>query len=430
MRGGANSADDSGMARPTFAAPTALVALAGLVACSASAPVPGDSATPAGGTSAGGSGRGGGGGAATTGGSAGGGVALGGSNSSPPEACASANYPAGRVPASLLFVFDRSGSMDEGVNGKDKGGPTKWAVAVEAVSTALGAIDVDFDAGFNLFPAGKFDDSKLAGCFIGVGDKAMCKAIQEDNGCKDIAQTPNILMAPIKETGPKIQALLAKTDPTGGTPTRWALKYGWDYLKSLPTAGERYVVLVTDGQPNTYQQTPLGTTGLECGTLGQIAQEVTAATTGSPPVKTFVIGSPGDTDPKVLSGLALNGGTAKEGCNATNYEAKECHYQLEKNNFGDGLVAALKEIAGKASKGCTFAVPAGANADPSFVNVAAQGPAGDAEIFKDELHAAGWDYTDEGKTNVEIFGDTCEKLKNGELTSVKVITGCQTKVAK
>ena len=52
---------------------------------------------------------------------------------------------------------------------------------------------------------------------------------------------------------------------------------------------------------------------------------------------------------QALESLALNGGTAKDGCNASNYKNKECHYQLDKNNFGDGLVSALKEIAGKAS---------------------------------------------------------------------------------
>jgi hypothetical protein len=413
-----------------FAVP-ALLALA----CSASTTPPGDTDTPGSGANGGASAGGADGSGASSGtdgaAASGSGLNIGGSGSIDDDtACAAADYKAGRVPANLLFLFDRSGSMDDGVNGANNGGPSKWSVAVDAVSTALDGIDVDVDLGFMLFPAGKFDDSKLAACFLNSNAPG-CKELMEDSGCKDIDPTPSVLMSPITESRPKIQSVLAKTKPTGGTPTRWALKYAWDYLQTLPTAGERYVVLVTDGQPQTYGPNPLGgTMAKECGTLGDLAADTTAATLGSPPVKTFVIGSPGDTDFEILSGLALNGGTAKPGCNASNYKSKECHYQLDKNNFGDGLVTALKEIAGKASNGCTFAVPSGANSNPDLVNVQADGPNGSVDILMDTAHADGWDYTDGSQSNVEVFGPTCEKLKNGELLTVKVLTGCKTKVAK
>jgi hypothetical protein len=404
------------------------------LACSASTPPQGDG--PGEGQNGGSNGAGSDGSGASSGANgaaaaSGSGINVGGSQGIDEDtACAAADYQAGRVPANLLFLFDRSGSMDDGVNGSNGGGPSKWSVAVDAVSTALDGIDVDVDLGFMLFPAGKFDDGKLAACFLSSNTPG-CKELMEDSGCKDIDPTPSVLMSPILESRPKIQSLLAKTDPTGGTPTRWALKYAWEYLQKLPTAGERYVVLVTDGQPQTYGPNPLGgTMAKDCGTLGDLAADTTAATLGSPPVKTFVIGSPGDTDFEILSGLALNGGTAKPGCNASNYKSKECHYQLDKNNFGDGLVTALKEIAGKASNGCTFAVPSGANSNPDLVNVEANGPAGSVEIYKDSDHQDGWDYTDGSQSNVEVFGPTCEKLKNGELLTVKVLTGCKTKVAK
>lgn len=404
------------------------------LACNASAPPPGSDDGSNGQAATGGTGGADGSGATSGGGTdgaaaSGSGLNIGGSTSVDEDtACAVGDYPAGRIPANLLFLFDRSGSMDDPASGS--GGPSKWAVAVDAVSTALDGIDVEVDLGFMLFPAGKFDDGKMAACFLSPNTPG-CKELMEDSGCKDIDPTPSVLMSPIEQSRPKIQSLLAKTSPTGGTPTRWALKYAWDYMQKLPTSGERYVVLVTDGQPQTFQPSPLGgTMAKECGTLGELAADTTAATLGSPPVKTFVIGSPGDTDFEILSGLALNGGTAKPGCNASNYKNKECHYQLDKSNFGDGLVTALKEIAGKASNGCTFAVPSGANSNPDLVNVQANGPAGSIDIYKDTDHADGWDYTDGSQSSVEVFGPTCEKLKNGELLTVKVLTGCKTKVAK
>jgi hypothetical protein len=410
-----------------------LLGLTAFAACNASSsPDLGLDGASAGttGTGAGAANAGGSSGANAGSGGAGSGVSVGGSSGLDDDsACASADYPAGRVPASLLFVFDRSGSMGDSANGGDSGGLSKWSVAVDAVSTALDGIDLDVDLGFMLFPAGKFDDSKLATCFLNASSP-QCAPIIEDGGCKDIDPTPSVLLSPITESRPKIQSLLNNTEPTGGTPTRWALQYAYDYLRAAPTAGERYVVLVTDGQPNTAGGNPIAPNANKlCGTLPDLAATTTAATTGTPQVKTFVIGSPGDTDPTVLSGLALNGGTAKDGCNASNYKNKECHYQLDKNNFGDGLVSALKEIAGKASNGCTFAVPAGANSNPDFVNVAAEGPAGKVDILKDASHANGWDYTDGSQSKVEVFGETCEKLKNGELLTVKVLTGCKTKQA-
>lgn len=407
----------------------ALSALTAFAACNASAPPPESAAagTTGAGATNGGAGMAGDPGAGSGGGSAGS-IGIGGSGVTDEDACAAADYPAGRVPASLLFVFDRSGSMTESASG-GKSGPSKWDVATEAVSTALDGIDLEVDLGFMVFPAGNFKETSLLNCF--GSSTPQCNAIVEDSGCKDIDPTPSVLMSPIAESRPKIQSLLASVQPTGGTPTRWALKYAWAYMQGLQTAGERYVVLVTDGQPQTFGANPIQPNAAkECGTLGQLAADTTAATTGTPPVKTFVIGSPGDTDSTVLSGLALNGGTALPGCNASNYESKDCHYQLSKNDFGDGLVNALKEIASKASNGCTFAVPAGANSNPDLVNVQAEGPAGKVGILKDSSHENGWDYTDESKSKVEVHGPLCDQLRNGELLTVKVLTGCKTKEAK
>lgn len=411
----------------------ALSALTAFAACSASAPPleSGSAGTTGAGSTNGGSGAGGEGAGSGAGssGASGSGIGIGGSGVTEDDACASADYPAGRVPASLLFVFDRSGSMDESASGGMSGGLSKWNVAVDAVSTALDGIDLEVDLGFMLFPAGKFDDSKLATCFLNASSP-QCAPIIEDGGCKDIDPTPSVLLSPIEDSRPKIQSLLNKTKPTGGTPTRWALEYAYEYMKATPTAGERYVVLVTDGQPQTYGANPISPNANKlCGSLGDLAKLVTSATTGAPQVKTFVIGSPGDTDSTVLSGLALNGGTAKAGCNASNYANKECHYQLSKGDFGDGLVTALKEIASKASNGCTFAVPAGANSNPGLVNVQAEGAAGKIGILKDSSHENGWDYTDESQSKVQVYGPLCDQLRDGTLTTVKVLTGCKTKEA-
>jgi len=339
-------------------------------------------------------------------------------------ACASATYTGKKVPASLLILLDRSASMS-----KDG----KWSSAVSALKSALSKSDDDLPVGLLTYPEGKFDGTKLINCTINPA-AAGCAAILADSGCKDISATPQVLVDTLKVNRAKIDSNLGSTDPTGdNTPTRWALKNAWAYMQKVAAKGDRYVVLVTDGEPTTYTpKTTVGTitipeSGLECKDQKTIEAETLAASTGTPVVKTFVIGAPGSEKAAPhLSNIAVNGKTRRA---PTCDPAKgECHYQIGSSSFETDLGKALEEITGKIAT-CIFEVPTGTDVDPARVNVSVDSSGKVTDSSRDASHADGWDYTDDTKTRIEVFGPLCDQIKASPSTvAVKILLGCKTRV--
>ncbi|MCU0655433.1 MAG: VWA domain-containing protein [Polyangiaceae bacterium] len=364
-----------------------------------------------GGTSAGESGAGGeagsGGGASGSAGS----VQVGGNNAggSGIKECQSKETPGKRIPAALLIVLDRSGSMS------DAG---KWPAATGALNQMLNAADPELAMGLVRFPEGT-----NSGCPL---TDIVCQTNYE---CTDIKDIPNVPVGPLKETGAQIQNLIATTKPNGGTPTLWALRKAYKYMSELETDSERFVLLVTDGVP-TFLTPPIGPfpeMGVNCGNKGELGTATSDARKANPPVRTFVIGAPGSEDGlEILSGLALNGGTCRPGGSHSSYT---CHYQIGAANFEQDLAATLTQIAGSVSS-CTYAVPvpSGEEVNPDLVNVIVTAGGSETTIVKDTSQQDGWDYTDESKTKIQIFGPQCEAINKGTEATVKIALGCQTKV--
>lgn len=339
-------------------------------------------------------------------------------------ACAEATYTGKKVPASLLVLLDRSGSMS-----KDG----KWTAAVSALKSALAKSDAELPVGLLFYPEGKYDSSKLMACTINPA-AAGCAEAFADSGCKDIKTTPDVPVDVLTVTRAKIEAALGAASPTGDTtPTRWALKNSWAYMQKLAAKSDRFVVLVTDGEPTTYQpKTTVGgftmpESAIECKDKPTIEAETLAASSGTPPVKTFVIGAPGsETAAPHLSKIAVNGKTRRT---PTCDPAKgECHYQIGSASFEADLAKALEEITGKIAT-CIFEVPTGTDVDPNRVNVSVESGGTTTESYRDESHADGWDYTDGTKTRVEVYGPLCEEIKkNPSSVAVKILLGCKTRV--
>jgi hypothetical protein len=347
-------------------------------------------------------------------------IGLKGEIGSDDAACANVTYDGKKIPASMLIVLDRSASMQDG---------SKWTGAVAALKAALKVADDELPVGMLYFPEGKFDSSKTAGCIFSPTAPG-CPELLADNGCKDIRTTPYVDVGPLKDTRAKISASMDATSPNGdNTPTRWALKNGWAIMGTITAKGDRYVLLVTDGEPTTY--TPafggLPEMSKECGTEDDMAKETAAAFKGTPVVKTFVIGAPGSEKAgKFLSTLAINGGTRRTPtCTAA---AGDCHYQIGSGSFEADLTKALGDITGKIAT-CIFEVPTGTDVDPSKVNVVLESSGVGSDVLQDETHADGWDYTDGTKTKIELYGPKCDKLKAEPTTTVvKILLGCKTKV--
>ena len=339
------------------------------------------------------------------------------------ESCGASTF-ANQVPGSILVVLDKSGSMSGG-----DGQPDKWGPSVDALKFMMSGASPELGMGLLPFPEGKFDDSGLVGCAFDPSSPA-CQAIFADGGCKDVATTPVVPVGPLSQTQGPIASWLDSHGPGGGTPTLWALKNAYAYMQSFQAPGERFVLLITDGEPNTYQPAMMvggfgfPESNVECKTLPAIEAEALAAAAGAPKVKTFVIGSPGSEPAgSFLSQIAINGETKKsDTCSAG---AKDCHYQIGKANFQQDLEMALADIAGKLSE-CVFELPQGENVDPDYVNVNLESGGATTQLYKDVAHQDGWDYTDGTQTKVELFGPACEKFKAEQGAKVSIILGCET----
>ncbi len=399
-----------------------VMALLAAAACSSAGAAPGDNPGEAGGsdaTSAGGTTGDGGttgeeGGAAGAAGSI---IVSGGSGGQPPiTGCQTSSIPGNRVPASVLVVLDKSASMQDG---------NKWTGAVLALKTMLDEADPELRMGFLRYPEATTSPCK----------NPLDIVCQTNYDCTDIKSPPNVLVAPLKLSGGQIGQVLSSTAPDGNsTPTYPALKAAYAYMAGIEADGDRYVLLVTDGEP-TYKTPPIpGLTtedmGVACGVEADLAKAPTDARKANPSVRTFVVGAPGSEKASlVLSGIANNGGTCRPGGNAKD---QTCHYQIGSSNFEQDLAKVLTDIAGTVSD-CVYAVPKanGQEVDPTKVNVTVDtgdGGGSDDYVPQDAKNEDGWNYTDDSKSKIQIFGAQCEAIKASLSSKVNIVLGCATVV--
>ncbi len=348
----------------------------------------------------------------------GGGLGQGGEAGFNGQECGKSTF-GNEVPGSLLLVLDRSGSMDE-----EAGGQTKWAGTKTAINAMTSAASPELEMGLLPFPLGNFDSGALLGCLLNP-QAPNCAAILADGGCADVATSPAVAIAKLGQNAAVINGWLSSNGANGNTPTLYALKNGYEILKQHPAKGQRFALLITDGEPTVYMP-PFG--GLPamydlCGSQADIESEVLKAANSAPAIVTFVIGSPGSEGAaSFLSQLALNGNTAKDpNCTPA---AGNCHYQIGSANYQQELKDVLEKIAGTISD-CIFALPEGEEVDPNLVNVTIETANGTVTIYKDPAHQDGWDYTDSTQTKIQLFGPACDLYKAQKGNSITIILGCE-----
>jgi len=148
--------------------------------------------------------------------------------------CGFQNFMLDRRPAIVLLLQDRSTSMRNTLSS----GLTRWATLVEAVKPVLQQTQAGISWGFKFFP-----DSKICGVNAGVNiEPALNNA------------------APITTRLDSIQVVQNSADNNGlwdGTPVAPALRQTAQYLASLPTDKQKYILLATDGQPTCAGGDPL-----------------------------------------------------------------------------------------------------------------------------------------------------------------------------
>ncbi len=242
----------------------------------------------------------------------------------------------------------------------NSGGKDRWTVAKEAIASMTANFDGAIRFGLDVF-----------------------SACQQD-GC-----APGTIVAPIGTPVAQINQTIENTSLCNSGHPETVIGATLAALvgeSSLQDPGrDNVVLLITDGQDN-------------CGGGGaQAAAQLLAQTI---PVKTYVIGFSGDVDAAELTGIATAAGTAP-------------YYQADEPST---LEAALQTIAANVTT-CTFQL---------------QGPPPDEQMyvfFNDDPAGIPQDpaqgYTYDPATHSIVFhGDACEAIKNGTVTDIDVVFGC------
>lgn len=370
----------------------------------------------------------GGGSAGTTGGAAGGGAFVqpdsgpitgdSGGGLGLDAACAGSVLNSQLNPSTLLFVIDRSGSMNcnlpsdgqstaacEAMPQKlDPLKPSKWELTRTALNNALTALSTSgvVTAGLSVFPT----DSECA-----------------------VTEVPAVSLQKLDAT--QVTAIgtflnLPTVQPKGSTPLAGATVYAYmdlyERLKQNPTFLNQFVVLLTDGFETC-----------KADFLPSFLPQVKDALSVS--IRTFVIGVPGSEDGRqLLSTIAKEGGTARTpDCTAgwapdtTTPSVGDCHFDLtQSTDFAAELAARLTEISG-ATLSCELDVPKppdGGQVDLTKVNVRINGQ----DILLDTSlcngGSNGWQYNAD-LTKILLCGTACT-LAQQPNAKVEVILGCPT----
>ncbi len=141
--------------------------------------------------------------------------------------CSDTPVPLNRPGADVLFVIDRSGSMQT----RREGG-TRWTTLASALTDAIARADSRLQFGAKFFPRP-----------FGPGD-----TLNDETGC---SVTRGIDVTPRPGSESVILGTFVATMPIGGTPTASALREVGDFLRSRSSRNRTAaVILATDGGPN------------------------------------------------------------------------------------------------------------------------------------------------------------------------------------
>ena len=322
-----------------------------------------------------------------------------------------ASFEAKRPKSNILFLLDRSGSMQI----KLPNGETRWTATRDALFKMIdGLPKADARASVMQFPQG--DATVNTCCAINASNQVDCNCTAYPTPAKRCDATTYKAPAPMDLDATNIAAIKKTVNASNtsfywGTPLAAAEQAGVNLQKASQNDGIKSVILLTDGAPTSCDTTADPT-------ANDPKLIVDAAKGGlNDKIRTFVIGvvdgkNGNDARPDVLEQVATAGGTSKF------FSVSAANLQME-------LGKALEQITREATD-CTFDLPAATDTtDLEKVNVTLTTAAGTETIARDQAQAEGWDFQD-GQTRVKLFGTACTKLQAEAASSVKVVLGCKT----
>lgn len=262
----------------------------------------------------------------------------------------------------VVFVIDRSGSMDASFDGSvPRPRESRWEILELALGDALMAFDERVGVGAKFFPT---------------------QTIRATEGPCDVFGGLEVPIGPGRAPG--IVSQFSRYDPYGGTPLGPALREALDAL--LARADEnsaQFIVAATDGQP---------TCGPDAVSDALTVIEEAHAENG---VDVYVLGI-ASTDPEValLDIMATAGGRARPASEGRRF------YDARDPVLLESLLAAITRDLAQ----CVFTVPV----PPSEEDVVEVIVDGDP-VRRDISRTDGWDWTSDRRAQLSLFGSACER---------------------
>jgi hypothetical protein len=293
------------------------------------------------------------------------------------ENCGNSAKNMTQVPADLLLVLDRSGSMTNDIasdNPCTTGSTTcaeRWSTMIQAMRIVLAGSPASINWGLKFFSSPSWTGEQ------GTTPK----------GCVVLPE----MEVPIGTGNSEaIVGSIAAAIPNYNTPTRAAIDTASAYLTKLSDGRSKYILLATDGEPNCAAAGPYPTSDDREATLRSIAAAKAAG------IATYVIGV-GPTADK-LTEMAVKGGTG----------------QFYPAVSPQALIAALQAIVGSIAS-CVYTMSS-TPPDPNNLGV---------YLNKDLVAQSPTDgWTLSSPDAVTFHGPTCDRIKAGLYTDVQVLFGC------
>lgn len=324
--------------------------------------------------------------------------------------------------ASLFLVVDASSSMD--VTAAGTGERSKWVVTRDALIQTVENFSDDTAIGVlgypNMVITGNTGDPNEC---VNIGAMIAPKPL----GANDFRQTV-------------VDGLNAIQTETC-TPTHDAYKAAVDAYAQAGTIGQKYILLMTDGQPTLLQNCEPGSCSAANAPDGEqyVIDEIQRARDLG--IKTFVLGSPGSEEHMEtgldnrwwLSQAAEVGGTALSNCS---HEAEPyCHFDMTtSSDFAAALESALATIAGQVVA-CDYGIPvppSNQTINAGAINLILR-PDGGKPIqllrTDDPACAQGWYYNSE-EERVVLCSESCALAQSDPRLELELMFGCESDVVE
>jgi hypothetical protein len=324
------------------------------------------------------------------------------------------------IGATLFWVLDASSSMRDPP--PEGGNRNKWEVTREALVAAVGELRDDTALGMLAYP-----NKVISGQ---AGDPSNCVNID--------ALTPLAYLDDAHRQA-MIDAINAVQTNTC-TPTLDAYNAAVQEFVETPAPGQKYIMLMTDGQPTLDLNCSPGQCSNDLPGSEQPVIDAIAAAYNNYGIKTFVLGCPGsETHSQTgrdnrwwLSQAAELGGTSPGNCSHDG--EPYCHFDMTGPdiNFAAELNAALVSIVGQVVS-CDYAIPLppeGLTIDLNAINLILRPDGGDPiQILRNENPGCqqGW-YYDEASQLVRLCPDTCALAQSDPNAALELMFGCTSDV--